>query len=188
LARTEIRIAGFGGQGVITAGYILANAASIHDDKHAVMTQSYGPEARGGACRSDAIISDAQIDYPKTTRPDVLVAMSLDAFNKYNREVRDGGVVIYDEDLVQMPEDEKRKGVRYVPVPASRTASELGTTLVANIVMLGALLRLTGISSKAALESSIKDRFTRYIETNLKALDKGIELADPKLVQNRKKP
>jgi 2-oxoglutarate ferredoxin oxidoreductase subunit gamma len=178
LARTEIRIAGFGGQGVITAGYILANAASIHDDNHAVMTQSYGPEARGGACRSDAIISDAPIDYPKTTRPDILVAMSLDAFNNFNREVRDGGMVIYDEDLVQIPEEEKREGVRYVPVPASRTASELGTTLVSTIIMLGALLRLTGITSKAALESSIKDRFTRYIEANLKALEKGIELAN----------
>jgi len=110
LARTEIRIAGFGGQGVITAGYILANSASIHDDKHAVMTQSYGPEARGGACRSDAIISDAQIDYPKTTRPDVLVAMSLDAFNMYNREVRDGGMVIYDEDLVTRVKDRIRAG------------------------------------------------------------------------------
>ena len=180
MARTEIRIAGFGGQGVITAGYILANSASIHDDKHAVMTQSYGPEARGGACRSDAIISDAQIDYPKTTRPDVLVAMSLDAFNMYNREVRDGGMVIYDEDLVQIPDDDKREDIKYVPVPASRTASELGNTLVSNIVMLGALLKLTDISNKAALENSIKDRFTRYIETNLKALEKGIELADEK--------
>lgn len=177
MARTEIRIAGFGGQGVITAGYILAKAVSIYDGKYAVMTQSYGPEARGGACRSDIIVSDAQIDFPKSTRPDVLVALSMDAFNKFSGEVRDGGMIIYNQDLVQISEDERREGIEYVPIPASSTATELGTQVVSNIVMLGALIETTGIATRAAVETSLKERFNRYIETNLKALERGFEHA-----------
>lgn len=177
MSRYELRVAGFGGQGVITAGYVLANAASIHEGKHALMTQSYGPEARGGACRADVIISDAPIDYPKVSELDCLVALSVDAYSMFGDEVREGGVVIYDDGLVSIPEDRRKRGVGYHGVPAASIAKELGSPLSANMVVLGSTLEVTGVVGPESLREAIKTRFPRYVDVNLEAFERGREAA-----------
>jgi 2-oxoglutarate ferredoxin oxidoreductase subunit gamma len=179
VTRREIRIAGFGGQGVITAGYVLANAAAIHDGRYALMTQSYGPEARGGSCKTDVITSDEPIDYPKISSPDCLVAMSIDAFASFVDSVRDGGVVIYEDSLVDIPRNAMDPNKKYRGIPAVATAQELGNPLAANMVMLGAVQALTGVVKAEALAASITDRFPKRKELNLKALHRGMELGSP---------
>jgi 2-oxoglutarate ferredoxin oxidoreductase subunit gamma len=179
VTRRETRIAGFGGQGVITAGYVLANAAAIHDGQYALMSQSYGPEARGGSCKSDVITSDMPIDYPKVTTPGCLVAMSIDAFTTYGDSVRDGGLIIYEDSLVAIPEKSREPDKSYHGIPAVATANQLGNRLVANMVMLGAVQTLTGVVKPEALAASIEDRFPRRKTLNLQALQKGIKLGRP---------
>jgi 2-oxoglutarate ferredoxin oxidoreductase subunit gamma len=176
VTRREIRIAGFGGQGVITAGYVLANAAAIHGGQYALMTQSYGPEARGGSCKSDVVTSDEPIDYPKITRPDCLVAMSIDAFATFADSVTPGGVIVYEDSIVAIPKESMKPDKSYYGVPAVETANEVGNKLAANMVMLGAVQALTGVVKPEALAASISDRFPRRKELNLKALQRGIEL------------
>jgi len=179
MSRHELRIAGFGGQGVITAGYVLANAASIHEGKHALMTQSYGPEARGGACKADIIISDEPIDYPKTSSLDYLVALSVDAYTMFNEEVREGGAIIYDGGFVSIPDAHRKRGVSFHGVPAAEVAEELGSPLSANMVMLGSLLRVTGVVGPDAVREAIRERFPRRAAVNLEALERGRELVRP---------
>ncbi|MBN2335412.1 2-oxoacid:acceptor oxidoreductase family protein [Candidatus Bathyarchaeota archaeon] len=177
MTRKEIRIAGFGGQGVITAGYVLANAAAIYDDQYALMNQSYGPEARGGSCKADVIVSGEPIDYPKASSVDFLVTLSIDAYNAFIKSVRPGGAVIFEESLVEVPEGERVRGIRYIPVPAIEAAQQLGNPLAANMVVLGAVQAVTGVVSLEALKSSVEDRFPRFRDLNLKAVDRGVELA-----------
>jgi len=174
MARYEIRIAGFGGQGVMTAGYILGQAACLFDGKNAAQTQSYGPEARGGACASEIVISKDPIDYPKVIKPDVLVAMSQEAYLEYCRDIKDGGLIILDKDLVSV--DDRRRGVRYTEIPSTAVAEKLGSKVVANIVMLGSLVALTGVVSREAIMRSVKERFPKHAELNVSALEKGMEL------------
>jgi len=174
--RHEIRVAGFGGQGVITFGYVLANAASIYDGNFALMTQSYGPEARGGACRSDVIISDVSIDYPKVFEINCFIAMSIDAYNQFNKAVKPGATVILEEDLVKVPENQLLEGVTYYRIPAVGEAEALGNRLVANMVMLGAAQTVTRTVSKESLEEAIKQRFPKFTEINLSALYRGMAL------------
>jgi 2-oxoglutarate ferredoxin oxidoreductase subunit gamma len=174
--RSEIRVAGFGGQGVITFGYVLANAASIHDGNFALMTQSYGPEARGGACRSDVIISDVPIDYPKISEINCFIALSIDAYHRFYKAVRPGATVILEADLVNVPENQLLEGVTYYRIPAVSGAEALGNRLVANMVMLGAAQNVTGAVSKESLEEAIKQRFPRFKEVNLAALHHGMAL------------
>jgi len=174
--KAEIRVAGFGGQGVITFGYVLAQAASIHDEKYALMTQSYGPEARGGACRSDVIISEVSIDYPKLSKLNCFIAMSIDAYNQFHKAVKPGAVVILEEDLVHVPEEELLEGVTYYRIPSVREAEKLGNRLAANMVMLGAAQAVTEAVSPESLIEAIKQRFPKYTELNIKALRRGIEL------------
>jgi len=180
--RKEIRVAGFGGQGVITAGYVLANAAAIYGGLHGLMTQSYGPEARGGACKADIIVSSDPIDYPKMSSVDFLVVLSLDAYTTFRNSVRPGGAVIYEESLVDIPDEEKAAGITYYPVPALGAAQELGNPLTANMVMLGAVQALTGAVSLEALKGAVSDRFPRFRDLNLKAVDAGVELAGKLLI------
>lgn len=179
MSRYELRIAGFGGQGVITAGYILASAASIHEGKHALMTQSYGPEARGGACKADVIISDMPIDYPKTSRVDCLVALSVDAYAMFNGEVREGGAIIYDDSLVSIPEPHRRRRVSFYGVSAAEVAAELGSSLSANMVILGSLVGVTGVVGLDAVREAIRERFPRHAAVNLEALERGRDLVKP---------
>jgi 2-oxoglutarate ferredoxin oxidoreductase subunit gamma len=170
--QTEITFAGFGGQGIIKAGVIVAMAASIYCGKNAVQTQSYGPESRGGACKSDVIISDVEIDFPKVDEPDVLVVMSQQAYSEYVEKVKKGGIIILDPDLV--PEEKKLEEVKVFRVPATKMAEELGMKIVGNVIMLGAFAAITKIMKKEALAKAIKANVPKGMEElNLKAFNNG---------------
>ena len=170
--RLEIRVAGFGGQGIIRTGLILAMAACIHGSKNAVQTQSYGPESRGGACKSEVVISDEEIDFPKVLEPDVLIAMSQEAYNAYVDSVKKGGTILLDPDLVQ--KQKASVGIQVSEVPATRIAEELGKTIVANVVMLGAFASVTNLISAETLRKSVLDNVPKGTEKlNLAAFEKG---------------
>ncbi|AEG16624.1 2-oxoglutarate synthase [Desulfofundulus kuznetsovii DSM 6115] len=171
----EFRLSGSGGQGLILAGVILADAA-IREGKNAVQAQSYGPEARGGASKAEVVVSDGEIDYPKVTCPDVVLAMSQEAANKYAARVKKGGLLIVDSTYVKnIP---ATPGRVYV-FPISRLAREkVGKELVANIVALGILAGLTGAVSRQALEQALLSRIPKGTETlNMQALEAGFEMA-----------
>ncbi|EHP89173.1 2-oxoacid:ferredoxin oxidoreductase subunit gamma [Methanotorris formicicus] len=174
--RKEIRLSGFGGQGIILAGVILGRAASLYDKKEAVQTQSYGPEARGGASKSEVVIDDKLIDFPKVIKPDILVCMSQPAFDKYVNDIKENGFLLIDEDLVS---GEDIPNVKFYKIPFTRIANEeVGLGIVANIVMLGALTRITGIVSKESMEKAILDSVPKGTEEkNLLAFNKGYEFA-----------
>ena len=174
--RKEFRISGFGGQGIVLSGVILGRSAAIYDNKNAVQTQSYGPEARGGASRSEIVISEDNIDFPKVIKPDVLVCMSQPAFDSYGEDIKDQGVVIVDKDLVTVPEDyEEKHNVNVYEIPFTEIAyKEIGLKIVANIVMLGSLTKITNIVSKEAMEKAILDSVPKGTgEKNILAFEKG---------------
>lgn len=178
MAKTEVRIAGFGGQGVVLAGVLLGRAAVLYDQKQVVQTQSYGAESRGGAARSEVIIADEPIIYPKVLNPDILVTMSQAALDKYGKDLKKGGTLIIDQDLVQtLPEGDDFKVYRS---PFSEIASkEIGKTLVANMVMLGFVTSVTGIVSRDALRESVRTGVPKGTEEiNLKAIEMGITLGE----------
>lgn len=151
--RAEIRFAGFGGQGIISAGKITGRAAAIFDDKDAVLMQSYGPEARGGACNADLVVSDSAIGYPQLDIPDLLVIMSQEAYDKYGRTIKPDGTLIIDEDLVEISGEPPVEHL--YAIPATRLAERLGRKIVANVVMLGALTGITNLVSKEAMLEAI---------------------------------
>ncbi len=170
----EIKFSGFGGQGIVRCALITGAAVSLYDDKFATMTQSFGPEARGGACQSQLIIAETRVLYPYCTSAGVLIALSQEAYDKYEPDLVDGGILIIEEDLVKPSGDPKR--VKVFPVPATRIAEELGNRLFANLVVLGFFTAVTGAASpeamKKALPGLVPDRF---LSANLKAFDKGYE-------------
>lgn len=170
--RVEIRFAGFGGQGIIKSGIIVAAAASIHGGKNAVQTQSYGPESRGGACKSEVVISESEIDFPKVTEPDVLVVMSQHAYNDYASDLKSGGKIIVDPDMI--PHEKELKNVKVFRVPATKIADELGKRIVANIVMIGAFSAIADVVDIESLKKSIKDNIPKGTEElNLSAFERG---------------
>lgn len=172
MGRIEIRLSGFGGQGIILAGYILGKAAALYDHKYATMTQNYGPESRGGACSAQVIISDMPVSYPHLTRPHVLAAMSQEAYSKYAGELADGGLLVIDQDLVQPDGDPRR--VRLYGVPATRIAEEMGRKMAANIVMLGCLAALDPSVSPEALKRAVRESVPKGTEDfNLRAFERG---------------
>ncbi len=173
--RTEIRLAGEGGQGMILAGVILAEAAAIYDGKQVVQTQSYGPEARGGASRSEVVISDDEIDHPEVLLPDAVVALSQEAYKKFAKNVRPGGLLIVDEDRVEVEKD-----FQGVKIPVSRIAQETtGKAITANVAALGALVELIGVVSREAIEKAALARAPKGTEEmNRKALRAGMEAAE----------
>lgn len=172
---TEIRFAGFGGQGIILAGFIAGKAAVIYDGKEAALTQSYGPEARGGACSADVVVSAQKVDYPKVTTPDVAIIMSQDAYATYGPSLRPDTLLIIDSDLVVV-DDAKHK--RLCEVPATRITEKLGRKLVANIVMLGALAALSDAVSADALKRAVLDSVPKGTEElNTKAFQAGFDHA-----------
>lgn len=172
--RIEIRFAGFGGQGIIKSGIITAAAASIHAGKNAVQTQSYGPESRGGACKSEVVISEEEIDFPKVVEPDILVLMSQHAYIDYVDDIKAGGTVILDPDMI--PREKDSKNVKVFHVPATKIAEGLGRKIVANIVMLGAFVAITGVLDENAVREAVKDNVPRGTEElNLAAFQKGYE-------------
>jgi 2-oxoglutarate ferredoxin oxidoreductase subunit gamma len=166
---TAVRFAGFGGQGLLTAGMILSEAAGIYDGKYVVQTQAYGAEARGGASRSDVIISDTEVVYPKPKQLDVLVAMNQEAVDRYRKALRPGGRLIADSSYV------KDLSVTEADlVPFTDIARELGNELVANVVALGALVELTALVGEDAMRKAVEGRVpAAYRELNLKALERG---------------
>jgi 2-oxoglutarate ferredoxin oxidoreductase subunit gamma len=180
--RVEVRFAGFGGQGIIKSGIIVAAAASIHGGKNAVQTQSYGPESRGGACKSEVVVSDEEIDFPKVVEPDVLVLMSQHAYNEYVEDVKSGGTVIMDPDMI--PHEKDLGKVRIFRVPATKIAEQLGRKIVANIVMIGAFVSITGLLTADSVKGSIEENVPKGTEElNLEAFEKGFELG--KSIKNR---
>lgn len=170
----ELRLSGTGGQGLILAGIILAEAALL-DEKLAIQSQSYGPEARGGSSKAEVIISDEAIYFPKVTRPNLLLAMSQEAMNKYGHDLPADGILVTDSLFVtKLPE---HQGKIY-QLPITHTAKEaLGKALVANIIALGALVKITSIVSQASLEKAVLNRVPKGTEEmNKKALLLGMEL------------
>lgn len=178
--RREVRLSGFGGQGIILAGYILGKAAALYDHRHATMTQNYGPESRGGACSAQVIVADAPVSYPHLTQPHVVVAMSQEAYAKYAGELTDGGLLVIDEDLVH-PNSLAGAGsnpqhVRRFGVPATRIAEQMGRKMVANIVMLGCLAALDHTVSADALRQAVRESVPKGTEKlNLEAFERGYE-------------
>jgi len=172
--RREIRFSGFGGQGIILAAVICGRAAVMYDGKYAVQTQVYGPEARGGASMSAVIIDDDPILFPKVTTPDIYVIMSQEGFEKYGVQAGAGAVMLLDSTLVF-----SRPPCRYIEIPATGDArTTLGREIVANIIMLGALVEATGVVSRNAIEKAILDSVPKGTESlNVKAMQRGFELA-----------
>lgn len=172
----EIRLSGAGGQGLILIGKILAEAAAIYDGKNATQSQSYGPEARGGASRSEVILSDGDIDYPKATNIDLLVAMTQEAADKYASDVKDDGIIIVDSGFVKNLPKGNFKVHKY---PITKTAEDtIGKKLVANIVALGIIEQLSKIISEKAMLNAIRARVPKGTEEiNIKAFNQGQKLA-----------
>jgi 2-oxoglutarate ferredoxin oxidoreductase subunit gamma len=171
---TEIRIAGFGGQGVILAATVIGKAACIHQNGYAAMTQNFGPEARGGSSSAAVILSPEPITYPYVAQPDVLVVLSQEAYTRFIPELKPGGTLIVERNLVRvgaLPD-----GVRLYSVPATRLAEELGRRMVLNIVIVGFFAAVTALldpdAVRQAVASSVPDSFR---ELNLRAYDKGYE-------------
>jgi len=171
---SEIRIAGFGGQGVILSAIILGRAASIHQGAFATMTQNFGPEARGGACSAQLILSESPILYPYVTQPDILVVMSQEAYTRFVPELKDGGTLIVEQDLVRV--SELKPNTRVFSIPATRIAEELGKRMVLNSVMVGFFTAVTQLLSKEAVSKAVSDSVPpSFRELNLKAFEKGYE-------------
>jgi len=172
--RTEIRLAGEGGQGMILAGIILAEAACIYGGKNAAQTQSYGPEARGGASKSEVVISSGEIDHPEVLAADVLVALSQEAYKKFHKDVRPDGLTIVDADRVE------GAGGNAIQIPITRMAFETtGRQITANTVALGVLVGLTGVVSRQEIEKAVTARAPRGTEEmNRKALEAGFAAAE----------
>ena len=172
--RIEIRLAGEGGQGMILAGIILAEAAAIYDNKNAIQTQSYGPESRGGASKAEVIIGPGEIDFPEVIAADILVAVSQEACDKYASNLKKDGILIVDSDKVgRVPTN------RAIQLPITQMAIETtGKSITANVVTLGILVGLTGIVSRQAIEKAVAARAPKGTEEmNLAALEKGFEAA-----------
>lgn len=168
--RKEIRIAGFGGQGIVLSGFILGQAALL-DGNVAIQSQSYGPEARGGAAKSEVIISDEKIDYPRVVEADVFIAMSQEAYDKLKGDLKKECIVIVDKDLVKTNE----KGL--VKIPFTAKAEKLGKKIVANVIMLGALTSTTEIVSKDSILKAIKANVPKKaLDINMKAFEQGFKM------------
>jgi 2-oxoglutarate ferredoxin oxidoreductase subunit gamma len=171
---TEIRIAGFGGQGVILSAMVIGKAASIMQGEYATMTQSFGPEARGGACSAQVILSGEPVLYPYVTNPDVLVVMSQEAYAKFSPELKPGGVLLIEQDLVKI--GSVPAGTRVFGIPATRVAEELGKRMVLNIVMVGFFGAITKLLNREALRKAVEESVpTAFRELNLQAFDRGFD-------------
>ena len=180
MASHGIRIAGFGGQGVILAGMVIGKAASIYDGQFATLTQSFGPEARGSACSAQLIVSDQPVLYPYVTVPDILVVMSQEAQARFGNHLKPGGKVLYEEDLIHI--DNSTQGISYYGIPATRFAEELGRKMVLNMVMVGFVTALTQLATPQAVRQSIANSVPRGTENlNLAAFQKGLEFGQAKL-------
>jgi 2-oxoglutarate ferredoxin oxidoreductase subunit gamma len=171
MARTEIRITGFGGQGVVLACHITGCAASVHAGKSATMIQSFGPEARGSSCSATMVVSDEEVLYPYVQKLDIFVAMSSDGYEKFKDQLKDTGILVYEKDLVSPTPKKKQKAYG---VPSTRIAEQLGRVIVQNIVMLGFFAAATNIVSLEQMRDAVKASVPAGTEEmNLKAFDAG---------------
>jgi 2-oxoglutarate ferredoxin oxidoreductase subunit gamma len=183
VSRTEIRITGFGGQGVILAGIVLGHAVAVHEGKKAVQTQSYGAETRGGAARAEVVVSDEKIDYPKVISADITITMSQESFEKYRATTGPGSALFVDADLVTSRSESLGAIYR---VPATKIAAdEFKKTLAANMIMLGAMAAVTKVVRLESLKMSVREVAPKASrDMNTRALERGFEWA----VANVKKP
>ena len=173
--KTEIRVGGLGGQGVILCGMIIGKAASIFDGKHATLIQAFGPEARGRACSAQVTVADAAIGYPYVKSPDVLIVMSPDAYTQFAPQLAPGGTLLYEDELIT-PDDTLPPGAKAFGIPATRFAEELGRRLVLNIVMTGFFAGVTGLLSLESVEKAVRSSVPKGTEDlNLRAFHKGFE-------------
>ena len=184
--KTEIRIAGFGGQGIILAGYIIGKAAAIYDNKHSTLIQSFGPEARGSACSAQVLISPTPILYPYLIIPNISVILSRDAYDKFGKELAAGGTMLIEKDLVSL--EKARKDINLYAIPATRLAEEMGRKIIMNIITVGFFSAVTGITSyeatKKAVETSVPPGTE---ELNLKAFETGYEYGKDSIKSQKKK-
>lgn len=182
MERYEIRLSGSGGQGLILAGKIMAEAVVIYDGRNAVQTQSYGPEARGGASKAEVVISDGEIDYPKALDLDVLLALTQTSCDRYSKDLKKGGILIVDSDLVrQLPKGD----FKIFSMPITDIAvKKVGKAVVTNIVALGILTKICGVVSEEAMRKAILARVPKGTEElNMKAFEEGLQAASKMLQQ-----
>jgi 2-oxoglutarate ferredoxin oxidoreductase subunit gamma len=171
---TEIRIAGFGGQGVMLSAHIIGKAAAVYQGAYATMTQSFGPEARGGAASAQVILSDRPVLYPYVTRPDILIAMSQEAYHRFLPELKPNGLLLVESDLVRI--SDLPAGVRVHSIPATRLAEELGRRMVLNVVMVGFFGAITALLEPDALRKAVIDSVPPAMrDLNVRAFEKGFE-------------
>jgi 2-oxoglutarate ferredoxin oxidoreductase subunit gamma len=171
---TEIRLAGFGGQGVILSAIVLGKAASIFQGAYATMTQNFGPEARGGACSAQLVLSESPILYPYVTHPDIMVILSHEAYVRFGSEVKEGGILIVEQDLVHV--SDVSKSVKVYSIPATRIAEELGKRMVLNSVMVGFFTAVTQLLEPDAVRKAVADSVPKtFRDLNLQAFEKGFE-------------
>ena len=183
--KKEILITGFGGQGIVLAGKVLGMAACLTDRLESTLTQSYGPEARGGACSVQLILSDKPIHYPYVREADILVCMSQTGCDKYRPLLKDNGILITDQDMVRSTES---TGGGVFPIPATRIAEELGKKMMANIVMLGFVTSVTGAVSLTGMLTSVADSVPGGTEeANIAAFNKGYDFGQALLKSRQKK-
>lgn len=172
MSHTDVVISGFGGQGVIMAGIVLGKSVSIYSDGFATMTQNFGPEARGGSCTAQVVIDSNPIRYPYVQKPDILIVMSQEAYEKHEPDLSDDGILIYEEELVEP--NPSRGNIRAYGIPAARFAEELGNPMVLNIIMVGFLAGTSRIidheAAKKAVAASVP---SHVIELNHMAFEKG---------------
>jgi len=181
---TEIRVAGFGGQGVILSAVVLGKAASIYENGFATMTQNFGPEARGGACSAQLVISDEPVLYPYVTHPDIMVIMSQEAYNRFAGELKHGGLLIVEEDLVRVSNLNQDRKV--YSIPATRFAEELGKRMVLNSVMVGFFTAVTKLLGADSVRKAVADSVpAAFRELNLKAFEKGFDYGSTTLAGTR---
>lgn len=181
MSRYEVRIGGFGGQGVVTMAVVAGETASLYDKKFVVQTQSYGPEARGGASKSEIVISDEEIDFPKVQAPDVFVVLSRAAYLEYVNGLKDDGILIIDEDLVKI-ESDIPKTMKVYKIPATRIADkEVGSKQATNVVMLGAFAVITKVLSIEGLKARIEEKWPRFVKSNMLALELGMKAGEEAL-------
>jgi 2-oxoglutarate ferredoxin oxidoreductase subunit gamma len=177
---TEIRIAGFGGQGVILSAILLGKAASIYENGFATMTQNFGPEARGGACSAQLVLSDSPVLYPYVTSPDIMVVMSQEAYNRFSPELKPEGILIIEEDLVRV--SDLKGDPKVYSIPATRIAEELGKRMVLNSVMVGFFTAVTKLLTPDAVRKAVADSVPpSFRDLNLQAFEKGFEYGNKEL-------
>jgi len=178
--RKEVMFGGFGGQGIVTAGYITGQAAVVYDGKEATFTQVYGPEARGSACSSGVVVSQEEISYPYLLNPEIMVIMSQEAYETFLPRLQQGGVLIVDSTIVKP--DKKAEKYRLHKVPATEIAEKMGARIIANVIMLGFLGKIWGAVSIEALQEAVKAGVPKkHLELNLKAFQTGVKLGEKAL-------